>query len=327
MSEVVSDVRTAPHAVTGPHLPVQETDGLVLRIGDLFAISVPTLFGLAIVSSYRAVPEWASVSAALFGVALFGLASRFWASKSDHPVAQLVGNFYIMLTIWVLYSRLNPMIDLVSPVPYDRDLQAIDQFLFGVQPSVWLEQFHHPWLTEIAFICYLAFFFWQLGLGILLYLRKNDDFADYMLRVVMFYMLSYIVYIMVPAIGPRFDLAPEYTRQLEGVYFAESIRQTFIDIPMYRDCFPSGHTGLTLLVLLTAWQKRAYKFFAFMFPFAMMLIFSTVYCRFHYVVDLLCALPFITGVVLLQRSLELAMPQGLVLPLPHKVMAKDRIGA
>lgn len=327
MSEVVSDARAAASAVTGPPEPVVETDGLVLRPADLFAISLPTIFGLAIVSSYRAIPDWMAVSGALFGVALLGLLGRFWASRSTHPVAQVVGNFYVMLTIWVVYSRLNPLIDLVSPVPYDRDLQAIDQWLFGVQPSVWLEQFHHPWLTEIAFICYLLFFFWQLALGILLFARKNGDFADYLLRVIIFYMLSYILYIMVPAVGPRFDLAAQYTVDLEGVYFAERIRQIFIDIPMYRDCFPSGHTGLTLLVLFTAWQKRAYKFFGVMFPFAMMLIFSTVYCRFHYVVDLLCALPFIAGVVLVQRSLELGLPNGIVVPLSRRVMVSKRIRA
>lgn len=327
MSEVVSDVRAAPNVASGPSEPAIHSDGLVLRPADLFAISVPTIFGLAIASSASSVPDWLAVSGALFGVAILGIVCRWWASRSKHVVAQVFGNFYIMLTIWVMYSRLNPLIDLVSPVAYDRDLQAIDQWLFGVQPSVWLEQFHTPWLTEIAYICYLFFFFWQLALGILLFMRRNGDFEHYMLRVVMFYSLSYIFYVMVPAIGPRFDLAAQYTVPMEGVYFAEGIRQTFIDIPMTRDCFPSGHTGLTLLVLFTAYRRRAYKFFAFMFPFAMILIFSTVYCRFHYVVDLMCAIPFITGIVLLQRSLEVGLPQGLVVPLSRKALSVERVRA
>jgi membrane-associated phospholipid phosphatase len=292
-------------------------ESIRFRTGDLFAISVPLLFGLAVASNAHQVAGWAPVVASLLGAALFGVLARAWASISPHPVAQLVGNFYVILSIWVVYSRLNPLIDLISPVSYDRDLQAIDQALFGVQPSVWLEQFARPWLTELLFICYAAFFFWQLWLGVLLYLRRNGDFEDYMTTVLVFYMLSYVMYILVPAVGPRFDIAHQYRVDLVGLWVGDRIEESFFDIPMVRDCFPSGHTGLTLLVMFHAAQKRAFKFLAVMAPFGFLLIFSTLYCRFHYAVDLLCALPFITGVLLLQRALQRALPTGLSLPLPR----------
>lgn len=334
VSEVVTNVpaQSVPaqsaEAVGPTDLPEMEGDVLVLRTGDLFAISIPLIFGLVLLSNASQVVDWLPATAALFGVAGFALACRVWASKSPHPIAQITGNFYVMLTIWVVYSRLNPIIDLISPVPYDRDLQAIDAWLFGVQPSVWLERFHHPWLTELLFICYVAFFFWQLCLGVILYRRKNGDFEDYLTTVVVFYMLSYVMYILVPAVGPRFDIASQYTVELRGVWVGDAIQRSFFDIPMLRDCFPSGHTGLTLLVLFTALRKRAYTFFIVMLPFGLLLIFSTLYCRFHYAVDLMCALPFITGVLFLQRALGLALPGGLALSLAgRRVEARRRLVA
>jgi membrane-associated phospholipid phosphatase len=289
---------------------------VILRPADLFAISVPTLFGLLVVTNGSRHPEWRLVAAELFGVAIGGFLCRMLASNSKHPLAQLFGNFYCILTIWVSYSRLNPIIDQNSPVTWDRELQAADMFLFGVQPSVWLERIHAPLLTEIAFICYFAFFIWQLSLGILLYLRKNGDFDDYFLTVIAFYMLSYCGYVMIPAIGPRFDIAHEYTVPLQGLWLADSIKALFTDIPMVRDCFPSGHTGLTLLVLIRAWQKKARLFFWIMLPCATLLIFATVYCRFHYVTDLLCAIPFIAGVLCVDKALRHLLPEGLMIAVP-----------
>lgn len=299
---------------------------VTFRPADLFAISVPLLFGLVIALNARRVPDWAAVSGALVGAALLGVACRLWAAASASRLAQFAGSFYVIVTLWTTYSRLNPLIDLVSPVPYDRDLQAIDAFLFGVQPSVWLEQFQRPWLTEILFIAYALFFFWQLALGILLFLRRDRHaLADYLLTVLMFYMLSYVSYVFVPAIGPRFDLAPFYTQELHGLWLADDIRRSFLHIPMLRDCFPSGHTGLTILVLFHAYKSRARVFFWIMLPCAMLLIFSTVYCRFHYAIDLLCALPFITGILLLKRALLLTVPAPVRLATPRPALTADPI--
>ncbi len=319
MTELVSNVsRSSDAEETGAPDDPGRGNLAVLRISDLFAISVPMVLGLVLLSNAERVIDGYSEAAALIGAAVFGFACRTWATRSPRLPAQIVGGFYVMVPLWVLYSRLNPLIDLLSPVPYDRDLQALDHLLFGLQPSVWMEQFHRPWLTELLFWCYLAFFFWQLALGVVLFVRKDKSaFNDFILTVLVFYILSDVMYVLVPAIGPRFALADQYTVPLQGLWYAESLRHTFAINPMLRDCFPSGHTGLTLLVMFHALHKKAHVFFAIMLPFGLLLIFSTVYCRFHYVIDLLCAIPFTTGIYLLQTSLKRALPQGLAIPMPR----------
>ena len=300
--------------------------GVILRPADIMAISVPFLFGLTLAVYGGTVRDGYTAAAAMMGAAAAGLLCRLWASNSRYAVAHAFGNFYCIATVGIAYSHLNPLIDIISPVTYDRELQALDEHIFGVQGSVWLEQFSVPWLTEVLYICYALFFFWQLALGVLLHMRNNGDFDDYFLTVITFYMISYCGYVLIPAIGPRFDLAHLYTTELHGIWLGDSIRMRFIDIPMTRDCFPSGHTGLTLLVMIRAFDKKAYRFLAVMFPFGVLLIFSTVYCRFHYVTDLLCALPFITGVLCVDAALRRLFPEGLFvrLPTPHPV-ALERV--
>jgi membrane-associated phospholipid phosphatase len=59
--------------------------------------------------------------------------------------------------------------------------------------------------------------------------------------------------------------------------------------------FPSGHTMIAAAVLIVAF-RRARRLFWFLLPVGIGLIVSTVYCRYHYLVDVLAglALAFLT---------------------------------
>ena len=55
------------------------------------------------------------------------------------------------------------------------------------------------------------------------------------------------------------------------------------------DAFPSGHTMITVFCLLVAYRESRRLFRAWL-PIAILLIVSTMYCRFHYVVDVIAGL-------------------------------------
>jgi len=52
-----------------------------------------------------------------------------------------------------------------------------------------------------------------------------------------------------------------------------------------RDCMPSGHTQIALMVLYFSYRYRRW-FFYLLLPIVSGLILSTVYHRYHYVIDL-----------------------------------------
>lgn len=187
-----------------------------------------------------------------------------------------------------IYTNLHDLIHFVNPRDQDRTLLAVEQWLFGGQPVVWLERFISNDLTNLLTVCYSLFFFYAPLLALDLYLRKRyQQFREFLTSVILCFFLGYFGYILVPAVGPRYTLADQFSRDLSGSTIAERLRET-IDVleSTRRDCFPSLHTAVSLLTLSFAWRFEKW-FFVLFFPFAVGLFFSTVYLRYHYLVDIL----------------------------------------
>ncbi|MGH7371035.1 MAG: phosphatase PAP2 family protein, partial [Candidatus Methylomirabilales bacterium] len=75
-----------------------------------------------------------------------------------------------------------------------------------------------------------------------------------------------------------------------GVFLADTIRDTLNVLERFKqDAFPSGHTAIVLVVLFYARGFVRGLFWIFL-PMVVALIFSTVYLRYHYVVDVLAGI-------------------------------------
>lgn len=110
-------------------------------------------------------------------------------------------------------------------------------------------------------------------------------------------------YILFPALGPRYTMLHLHNVELKGVYFFEKISYILNSIEgIKRDAFPSGHTAITLLVLHLAYKFERRLFYIYS-PVAALLIFSTVYCRYHYVVDVLGGIGLYLLTLLISRYL------------------------
>jgi membrane-associated phospholipid phosphatase len=183
----------------------------------------------------------------------------------------------------------------------------IDRFMFGVDPTIWFSHLINPVLTEIMQIAYASYFFIMLALGLELYLKKEyDRFYFAVFAVVFGFVLSYFGYMLFPAVGPRFTLHDfnMMNKELPGVWSAEWIRD-FLNagesIPRnavnaitiaQRDVFPSGHTQMTLITIILAFRYHAKCRYVITF-FGALLIMSTIYLRYHYVVDIIGGIIFV----------------------------------
>jgi len=191
------------------------------------------------------------------------------------------------------FSELHYLVHSVNPMDYDKALIGYDFSLFGVHPTVWMEKLANLILTEYLQIIYTTFYFIPIFLAYILIRRKAEKDVDFFVFIIVFgFYLSYIGYFMVPAIGPRFTLNHLQSFPVTGVWLTESIRQTLDTLEnIQRDAFPSGHTEMTVLTMYYAWFYSK-KYFYVLLVIGLSLIFSTVYLRYHYVVDV------IAGVVL-----------------------------
>lgn len=192
----------------------------------------------------------------------------------------------IVAIIPVNFSQLHYMVHTIRPNDLDTFLIKIDYFIFGIHPTLWLEKITVPWLTEILQIVYSTFYFLPIILIVILFLKKKEEELNLVaFQVVLGFYISYLVYFIVPAIGPRFTLAHLQSFPLTGIWVMEDI-QFFLNKleQIQRDAFPSGHTAITVLTLFYA-KKSAKNYYYIMLPITILMVFSTVYLRYHYVID------------------------------------------
>jgi membrane-associated phospholipid phosphatase len=201
----------------------------------------------------------------------------------------------------------------------DQQLMVIDRQLFGCQPTLWLQQWIHPWLVEIHMIGYALFMIYPYFYLIFLIQRKEIEiFEEVLFAQVFMLIISLISFVLLPAMGPRFALNPEttmlvgkidfYSIELKGISSQliewltgrPSFYQVQVDLWNYlervkTDCMPSMHAGLCLLCLVYALkQRRLFKHRALAqwvwIVGNTLLISSTVYLRYHWVIDVLAGM-------------------------------------
>lgn len=238
--------------------------------------------------------------------------SRALAQPPHLLIARFIHGWYPVALIPATFKELGYLIPKIHPRDFDSALAAIDYRIFGTHPTVWLERFTWPPLTELLQICYPTYYFLPIILGAVIWRSGNaEGFRFWVFVVVIGFYLSYLGYIAVPAIGPRFlpEILEAQNKPLTGMLFYQTVRDALDRAEgLTRDCFPSGHTAMTLLALYYAREFHR-KTFWVLLPLGIAIIISTVYLRYHYVVDL-AAGALLAGVVILVARRAFAALEG-----------------
>jgi hypothetical protein len=278
---------------------------LPLRPADI-AIICGTLIAAAIVVAGRT-PGWERAALTFVALAIgpFVLASieRRWPGPVIHQAAA----FYPALLAVTMYDQLNPLCDALHRGLADARLQEIDQLIFHVQPAIWLAPHLGPWLNGFLMTCYASYYVWAVLVGVVYQVRRDEAaFSRWTLAFTLYILLTFGSYCLVPAEGPRFMLAGAFAHPIEGAW-AGWLVEAFRRSPFSRDCFPSGHTALTLMVLYETWKRQRW-FFWLILPMNLGLIAATVACRFHYGIDLIAAVPLAVVSLWLGEALAGGVP-------------------
>jgi membrane-associated phospholipid phosphatase len=210
-----------------------------------------------------------------------------WDRKERGKMGTFIHHFSPILFVILIYESLGDLIQYLQP-DIDSRLSQIDFSMFGVQPTVWAQRFIVPWLTDIMSVAYISYYFIPVVLITVLYLKNRMAELDQSIFVLAFaYYISFIGYILFPAVGPRYALTHLYSVPLNGSFITDFVRDTLNALEHNkRDCMPSGHTQIVLTVLYLAYRYEKFLF-CLLFPLVCALIASTIYLRYHYVVDLM----------------------------------------
>ena len=208
--------------------------------------------------------------------------------KWPNPTSRAFRYWYPLPYVSACYKEMALLIPPIRHSDADAWLANLDFHIWGVHPTVWLERIQTPGLTEYLQIVYTLFVPAVLLVAVVLWKKgRYREFQYYAFLIALGYLVSYVGYLLVPARGPRFLLRHLQHIPLQGTWLFQGMQYTLDRLESaHYDCFPSGHTELTMLAW---WCSRmiSKRLFWVYFAYTLSIIFATVYLRYHYTVDVL----------------------------------------
>ncbi len=208
------------------------------------------------------------------------------------PFWEIIRDWFPFLIILLMYYTLWGDATLMM-VTTDRDqaLMAIDQRLFGFQASLILQRIISPRMT--AYMTF-AYFFHIINIPLVacfIYVwRPRPRFREMMSGLMVVSFLGLLGYLLVPAIGPMYTLRNQYTVPLSHSIWMFNRDVDFMDFArIRRDVFPSLHVAISFVVWLYAYRNSK-KLFWILSPLILSLWLSTLYLRYHYLIDVVAGL-------------------------------------
>lgn len=289
---------------------------------ELFTISLVAALNLLIVlyADIRQAPVIFSINTA----ALILMLAVPYIHRA-YPVEWLTRarELYIILIGGFVYFEHHYLVPLINPHDIDDILINIDRYLFmGNDPTVLLESFTLPIFTELLGIAYVSYYLLPTSLMVLLYFKgKRAEFHAATAIILLSLYICYLGYYAFPAIGPRFTLNHLQSVPLSGLVSYEFIRDTILKLEgVTRDCCPSGHTFVSMTAALLAY--RYFKpFFKTAFVWASIIVVSTVYLRYHYVIDVIAG--FILAMILFRFTPLLVNRYVFMTEKPAELLPED----
>ena len=252
----------------------------VIFLGGLFCLTA--VFNGSVPGSATLLIRYIAV------IALITLSSLARHKLPGNRLIVYANTFLPLFVVMFTFDSLSSLTQYINTKDMDPALAGIDLSLFGAHAGIMMQAMVDPVLTSVLQLCYLSYYFLPVALCLILFFSgETDNFDRAVFGIVLGFFASYIGYLLVPALGPRHYIGHLFTADLMRGPVASSINDTLNMLEgENRDAFPSGHTEVVLIVLYYAWAYRKW-FFWVSLPLVSGLIFSTVYLRYHYVVDVI----------------------------------------
>lgn len=261
---------------------------------------------------------------ALYGAVMAGaLAVAPALDRANHPLlanpaVRFLRHTYPMFLLGPFFRWTHPVSFLFFSEPFDDLLIRADMALFGFHigrdlAAVWGNR---AWLTEWFNFSYLSYYWVTLYLPLYLYFtdrRREFFYVSFICGFTIY--LCFLVQTLFPAQGPvHFD--PVGSGYLAAGPISEFARVFLQRADIPGGAMPSGHVAGTIAVWILA-RRFAPGAFLLTSPIVISLCVATVYCRYHYAVDVIAgiitavACVFIIGPRLYGLLFPLEVPEDL----------------
>ena len=261
------------------------------------------------------VPDWPIlVGAHLTGLFLIHSLIQWHGRANPGAALDLLRHFYPLLLYTAFFCETGLINRMFFPDYLDPLVIRWEQAIFGGQPSVsFMEKLSYLAVSELFYMAYFSYYLMIIGVGIALFVRDRRQFFHFVSVVSFLFYVCYLIYVFLPVIGSRaffhqvesYALPPDSQRFASTDVYPESVKSGIffrIMLVIYRifeapgAAFPSSHVAVALCTVYFSFRYlRPIRYWHL--ALAILLCFATVYCRYHYVVDVLAGL--LTAAVLI----------------------------
>lgn len=224
--------------------------------------------------------------------------------KSKKTILVFIGETYppLMFTFYYMEMEHLGIVFRDFRNSFDPTLIALEQAIFNCQPSiVWSQSWNWPWFHELMEFAYFSYYLLPMIVMFLIFKHQaiSNNLRWGKLRAFIrdlsaTMLVCYTLYTFFPAWGPKYlQLEPI---NVDGWIFTDIMRYIHSHGAILGAAFPSSHVAATMIYWWHLWilSPRHRIWISLLFALLSM---STIYCRYHYVVDVLGGL-FIGGLII-----------------------------
>jgi membrane-associated phospholipid phosphatase len=197
---------------------------------------------------------------------------------------QLLQNILVFALMTFLYKETAMLNTLIFP-KIDEFLSNLDQNIFKFQPSIeFSKHFNSLFFSELFYFGYFCYYLLPLVVLGILYKFLPQKIEEFGFILITSFLLYYFIFIIIPAEGPQFYFTfPDNYIEAQGI-FGNLVKLIQKNGEAPTAAFPSSHVGISWIVIFWLYQnfRKSVKYFL---PFVILLMFSTVYIKAHYFVD------------------------------------------
>ena len=269
--------------MTNKHLTIL---GIKIRATDALILSLLAVLSLLALAFFQRVPGWWMLI--LKNVAV-GAGYLFILRYSERAKGTFLRFSLRLLPIVLSYAYLFGAVDALQHIIHkgwlDTEVLDMEQAIFGVQPTLWLQSYITPALTEWLMFTYVIYIPLYPALCGIIYCTKGElAMEDYFFTLGLTNIFCDIGFILFPVAGPLPIIGHLYTTKLDGyiwTWLGEAIRS---NLHYVGGSIPSPHSAAATIMWVMAYRYHRTSFWI-LAPIVLSLYVSTVYCRYHYVTD------------------------------------------
>jgi len=256
-----------------------------LRLVDIAIIIHLSAVAILLIFFHQGVENWPFF---ILGNFAFIVGLIYYIQLADRKSSKILTFFrdcYPFFIFTFVFKEIALVINILFPFWLESHLISWDLIVFGIHPTVWVQQFYRPWLTELMAFSYWSYYILFPVSGFTLYFQKDKSlYFSFVFRLSVTLLTCYFLYLFLGARGPHETLASLHLERDYVFIFDKFVKSIQDAASISGAAFPSSHVAAVWVVLIYLFRFKKWLGLTLL-PLILVLTVSVVYLQYHYAVD------------------------------------------